>query len=302
MKRNYISIRAAVAAIGALCGAIMLPSISHAAGSVKVNGVQQCSSSTTMSLDPSGDLVISCLAPGNGGGGGTSGPPSCYVNMSTLAAVVGQPVTIAAVCNPSATGYTWASNGGPAISGQSATVSFPAVGTYSYTVAGTNSSGAGGVSPAVAVLVSATAPVGTGSCANAKPVTGTFTGNGIRNLSIDRGSSVAYALPIYPAAGRTLEMLSVQSTSSQSDLTSEFSVSTCPGDFDTMQPECKTWGTVNQSGTALFGTTSGAVVPGTCTVVVGAQYYVNVRNVKYDRTTAACTPQTCYMILQLNSY
>ena len=300
MKRNYISIRAAVTAIGALCGAIMLPSISLAAGSVKVNGVQQCASSTNMSLDPSGDLVISCVAPGNGGG--TSGPPSCYVNMSTQAAVVGQPVTIAAVCNPAATSYTWASNGGPAISSQSATVSFPAVGTYSYTVAGTNSNGAGGVSPAVAVLVSATAPVAPGSCANAKPVTGTFTGNGIRNLSIDRGASVAYALPVYPAPGRTLEMLSIQSTSSQYDLTAEFSVSTCPGDFDTMQPECKTWGTVNQSGTELFGTTSGAVVPGTCTVVVGAQYYINVRNVKYDRVTPACGPQTCYMILQLNSY
>src|SRR5260221_56568 len=34
----------------------------------------------------------------------------------------------------------------------------------------------------------------------------------------------------------------------------------------------------------------------------GTQYYLNVRNVKFDRMTPACTPQTCYMNVQLNSY
>jgi len=121
-------------------------------------------------------------------------------------------------------------------------------------------------------------------------------------IAIDRGAKVSFAMPVYNSPGRTLEILSIQSTASQSDLTSEFSVSTCPGDFDNMQPECKTWGIVNQSGTQLYATTSGSQVNGTCTVVTGQQYYINVRNNKYDRITPACTPQTCYMNVQLNSY
>jgi hypothetical protein len=102
--------------------------------------------------------------------------------------------------------------------------------------------------------------------------------------------------------GRTLEILSIQSTSSQQDLTSEFSISECPGNFDTMPVDCKTWGTVNQSGTQLYATTRDTPVTGTCTLALNKQYYINVRNTRFDRVTPACTPQTCYMILQLNSY
>src|SRR5260221_56570 len=43
-------------------------------------------------------------------------------------------------------------------------------------------------------------------------------------------------------------------------------------------------------------------VAGTCTLTLGTQYYLNVRNVNFDRVTPACTPQTCYMNVQLNSY
>ena len=134
------------------------------------------------------------------------------------------------------------------------------------------------------------------------PIADTFTANGLRNLTISRGGSVAYAMPLYPDAGRTIELLSIQSTSSQSDLTSEFSLSTCPGAFTNIPAECKTWGTVNQSGTQLMATTNATPVAGSCTLIIGTQYYVNVRNVAFDRVTPSCTPSVCYMILQLNSY
>lgn len=279
----------------------MLPSISHAVGGVKVNGVATCVSSTNMSLDPAGDLVIACTAPGTGSGGGPTTAPSCTINVSASPINAGQSTTITAICNPAATSYAWTATG-PAISSSGGTVIFPTAGSYNYTVTGTNSIGSGAASSTATVVVNTASTPTPGACSNPKPVTGSFTANGIRNLSIDRGASVSYQVPAYTQVGRTLEILSIGSTSSQQDLTSEFSVSECPGDFDTMQPECKTWGTVNQSGTQLYATTNATVVNGTCTVILGKPFYINVRNTKYDRVTPACTPQTCYMILQLNSY
>ena len=132
---------------------------------------------------------------------------------------------------------------------------------------------------------------------------GAFAGNATKLIAIDRGGKVAYALPVYTQEGRTLEILSIQSTASQSDLTSEFSVSDCAGDFDHVPAECKTWGTVNQSGTQLYATTNSFQQAGTCTVITGKQYFINVRNTQFDRVTPACTQaNTCYMNLQLNSY
>ncbi len=125
--------------------------------------------------------------------------------------------------------------------------------------------------------------------------------NGVKNLTISRGGVVAYGLPTYNAA-RTLELLSIQSTMSQQDLTAEFSISTCPGDFANGPAECKTWGTVNQSGTQLMAAVSATPVAGTCTLSSGTQYYISVRNVAFDRITPSCTPSVCYMLLQLNSF
>ena len=376
MKSNNLSIRAVLTAIGAMCCAITIPSISHAVGSVKVNGVQTCSAGANLAMDPSGDLVINCTAPGN-----TS--PVCSVSISATAIATGQSSTISAVCNPAATSYAWtgfpsvsnagatvafatagtftytvtgtnsvgtgpasapasvvvtdtvaptstpfcnisvsnsaiaaggtstltalctsspdgwnwsSNSGGPTMSGQSSTLSFPNAGTYTYTVTAHNTLGTGVSSPAVSVVVSGNNPT------NCAAVAGTFSGNSTKLIAIDRGASVSYALPVYTSPGRTLEILSIQSTASQPDLTSEFSVSTCAGDYTNMQAECKTWGIVNQSGTQLYATTAASQVAGTCTLTLGTQYYLNVRNVKFDRVTPACTPQTCYMNVQLNSY
>ena len=300
MKTKYLSIRA-ITAIGAMCGAIMIPSISHAVGSVTVNGTQACLSSTNMSMNPAGDIVITCSAPG--GGGNPTTPPVCTVNVSASPISAGGSSGITAVCNPAASGFIWtvSPGTGPAMSGASANVTFPTAGTFTYTVNPSNGTGAGAPASGTVIVNAGTG----GPPAGCTPiaVSGSFTGNQTKLIQIDRGATVAWALPIYGTAGRTLEILSIQSTASQSDLTSEFSVSTCPGDFTSMPAECKTWGTVNQSGTQLYASTNGYQLAGTCTVITGTQYYINVRNTQFDRVTPACTQaNTCYMNLQLNSY
>ena len=302
MKTRYLSIRAAVTAIGALCGAIMIPSISHAVGSLSVNGATVCASSTTMNLNPAGDIVVSCNAPG--GGGTPTAPPVCTVNISSQSITAGQSTGITALCTQSPTSWSWTvtPSTGPAMSGPSANPTFPTAGTFAYTVTGSNGI-AGAVASAPATVVVSAGGGGNPGC-TAIAVSGSFTGNQTKLIAIDRGATVAYALPVYGTAGRTLEILSIQSTASQSDLTSEFSVSSCAGDFSASLPaECKTWGTVNQSGTQLYASTNGYQLAGTCTVITGTQYYINVRNTQFDRVTPACTQaNTCYMNLQLNSY
>lgn len=300
MKRNNLSIRVAVTAIGALCGAIMIPSISHAVGAVTVNGVATCASSTAMSMNPAGDIAINCTPPGSTPPPVTS-VPICSVSVNPINISVGQTSNISAVCNPAATSYVWTTSAGaPGVSNAGGAPTFATAGTYLYQVTGTNSAGSSLISNSSQVVVGATGapPPPNGSCPAA---TGSFADNGVKLVSIDRSGYVSYALPIYTQSGRTLEILSIQSTASQATLMGEFSLSTCPGDF-TVPDMCKAWGSVNQSGMQLYATTNTAQVAGTCTLINGTQYYLNVRNVKADRVTPSCTPQTCYMNVQLNSY
>jgi hypothetical protein len=298
MKTNYLSIRAAVTAIGALCCAIVLPSISHAAGGLSVNGQNVCGSGTNMNLNPAGDIVVQCIPPNTGP---ATSPPSCTVTVSPASIGAGSSSSITAACTPAATSWLWSvTAGGPAMSGPSASLVFPTPGTYVYTVTPSNAAGSG--APAAGSVIVTGGPPTTGDCTPIS-TSGAFAANGVKLISIDRGAKVSYALPVYGTPGKTLEILSIQSTASQSDLTSEFSVSTCPGDFDRVPAECKTWGTVNQSGTQLYASTNGFPLAGTCTVITGQQYYINVRNTQFDRVTPACTQaNTCYMNLQLNSY
>src|SRR5258708_36370732 len=156
MKSNNLSIRAVLTAIGAMCCAITIPSISHAVGSVKVNGVQTCSAGTTLAMDPSGDLVINCTAPGN-----TS--PVCSVSISATAIATGQSSTISAVCNPAATSYAW--TGFPSVSNAGATVAFATAGTFTYTLTGTKTGGSVPASPPpTLVLTDTVAPTSTPFC------------------------------------------------------------------------------------------------------------------------------------------
>jgi hypothetical protein len=371
MNVNKFSIRA-VAAIGALCGAVAIPAISHAAGAVSVNGTTHCASSATMSLTPAGDIAITC---------GASGPPACSVSPGTSNIGVNQQVTLTATCNPAASTYSWTvTGGGPNIAGAGGTpLTFTQPGTFTYSVTGTNGSGAGAASAAATVTVTAASvaptctviatpstitaggtstltascspiadtytwggngPVvsgagGTVTFANAGSYTytvrgtnsvgqgpvsatifvtvnaagsgcstvtaGAFTGNGIKHIGIERGGNSAFSLPVYTQSNRLLEILSIQSMSSSGDLTAEYAISPCAGDFS-VPAACRTWGTVNSSGMQLYASTGTAQVSGNCTLINGTQYYLNVRMVLQDRVTPACTVQTCYMNVQLNSF
>lgn len=303
MKRNNLSIRVAFTAIGALCGAIMIPSISYAVGAVQVNGNAVCTSNTNMSMDPAGDIVISCTS---GPAVIPTSPPSCSVNVNPINIGVGQSSNISASCNPAATSYAWTMTGtagGPTITGAGGAPTFAGAGTYLFQVTGTNSAGAGLISNSAQVVVTAVIPQPIVPGCTVTATSGTYTGNSTKLISIDRNGYAAYALPTYTQSGRTLEILSIQSTASQGDLTAEFSVSLCPGDFSSTVPDnCKVWGSVNQSGMQLYAQTSGAPLNGTCTLINNVQYYLNARAVKYDRLAPSCTPQTCYMNMQLNSY
>src|SRR5258708_7659510 len=156
MKSNNLSIRAVLTAIGAMCCTITIPSISHAVGSVKVNGVQTCSAGTTLAMDPSGDLVINCTAPGN-----TS--PVCSVSISATAIATAKSSRTSAVCNPAAPSYAWP--GFPSFSNAGAPVAFATAGTFPYTVTGTNSVGTGPASaPASVVVTDTVAPTSTPFC------------------------------------------------------------------------------------------------------------------------------------------
>ena len=295
MKHNYLSIRAALGALGAICCAVAIPSISHAVGSVKVNGVQQCVSSTNMSLDPSGDLVISCNAPGTGIPPPAGSPPFCNVIVSANSINVGGTATISAQCSPAADSWSWsATNGGPTFSGSSGTVTFNSAGSFTYTVTGTSITYGNGPTSTGNMVTVTTPPVGSSACPSPKPVTGPFTGSIIRSVAIDRGNSVTFSLPAF-AVPRTLEMVSSQTTSTQQGLNAQYSVSTCPGDFTGMQAECIASGGVETSGLQLYAAVSNAVITGTCTVVAGQQYYLNVR-------TTNCIAQTCYMNVHLNNF
>ena len=183
------------------------------------------------------------------------------------------------------------------MSGASATLTFPTAGSFSYSLTGSNAAGAGVASTPATLTVTPVAA----TCVP-QPVAGLFPGSIARSVAIARGGSVTWSLPIYTVVGRTLEILSSQTTSTEQGLTSEFTVSTCPGDFTRMQAECDGWGGVETSGTQLIAATAASVLTGTCTVVVGQQYYLNVRNIALDRVTPACAAQTCFMNVHLNTF
>jgi hypothetical protein len=298
MKRNPISMRAAVVALGALCGLIMLPSISHA-GAVSVNGSPVCTAtSTNLTLNPAGDVVITCTAP-------SSGPattvPVCSVAVSAASITTGGTSSVTPVCNPAATSYTWtASAGAPAISGTGGTLSFPTAGTYTYTVQGTNTAGLGPISAAGTVVVTTGTPA-TGCTTTA--VDGVFTGRyGQFNPAIPRGGYVSYELPASTTNGLIVMLASAPSTSSQAYLWTEFAVAKCPGDFGAqgVDAQCVSNGIAESMN--MSPTWGAAETPGrACTMEIGKKYYLNVKNVYTDHSTPSCNVGTCWLVLQMHS-
>lgn len=153
--------------------------------------------------------------------------------------------------------------------------------------------GAGGATGVGLVGVFAAAPVA--------PVAADFSSGATWvTLTIAQGQAVAVALP-QELLGIVTELRSIQSTNTQTDLTDEIAISSCPGNFDVL-PECKTWGTVWGSATYLRAFTTLPAIAGICSMDPSVRYYANVRNVKFDLVTPACNAATCDMKLQFNTY
>ena len=114
---------------------------------------------------------------------------------------------------------------------------------------------------------------------------------------------MSYALPLW--AANTAQhayyiFQSAQNTASQSNLGTQFAISTCPGDFTSMPAACRVWGVADTGGTQLQGN-SGAGAAQYCWMAPGTQYYLNVRNVLSDGVTPSCNAGTCYWLWQMHT-
>lgn len=300
MNSMKLSVRAALAVVGTLFGALALPAISQA-GSVALNGAQVCSDTPTLNMNPAGNLTITCTPVG---GGAPTSPPVCSINPQTITAGPGVMATMSASCSNSPTSYSWTSTAPGFVNSTTGSVTvgpLTAAGSYSFTVTATNAIGSS-TAAAGTLTVNAPPAPGGGSCpASAMAgVVGNFVGLTWVELNLQQGGWVSLALP-ENAQGAITELRSVQSTNTSTTLTDEISVSTCPGDFN-VAPQCKTWGTVFGSATYMRALTSSTSSTDICVMTPGVQYYANVHNVAFDRVTPSCTNPSCNMKLQYNSY
>lgn len=296
MKRNLLSIRAAILALGAL-GALALPTLSTAA-TFSLNNTLTCNSvDGGMSMDPAGNLTINCTVVT---AGATTTAPVCSVSTSPGTITAGGTSTVSASCNPAATSYVWTTSSlAPAISGSSQQLTFATAGTYTYQVAGTNTIGQGALSAAGTVQVNAAIAAAPGSCTTTA-VNGQFVGKVMQVYPvISRGGSASYAMEVYSAPGANITLSTAPGgTNAVGNLWTELALSTCPGDFN-VPAECRVNGIADAMQMSLSATA--AAVPGQCVVVVGQQYYINVRNVYNDNLTPSCSGN-CSLLLQMNWY
>lgn len=315
MKHLQILYRGALGAIAALSALVALPPAY--AQSVTVNGAPTCSSAPSLTMDPSGNLSISCT-PVTAGSTGTF---SCTLsaNPLTVQAGSGLTATVTATCsNGTVSSYAWTNPGSAptnpaalATTTQSFTAGpFTAAGSFSFGMTATSSTNATSTPPQATVTVTAagTTPVGTpaGCAAPAWPntagaaITDTYAQV---NVTLSRGSSASYALPMW--AANTVQhayylFQSAQSTASQSNLGTQFSISTCPGDFTSNPPSCRYQGVADTGGTTVQGN-SGAGAAQYCWMAPTTQYYLNVRNVAPDLATASCNAGTCAFLFQMHT-
>jgi len=135
----------------------------------------------------------------------------------------------------------------------------------------------------------------------------TFTDTyGIATLSIPRGGIASIALPPWaPAAANHAyyTFSSAQVTSTQNDLGTQISISTCPGDFTANPAPCRAWGVANTGSTTIQGN-AGAGPSQYCymaATVVPTQYYLNIHNVLQDGVTPSCNTASCGIIIQMHT-
>jgi hypothetical protein len=121
-----------------------------AQGKVRLNGGTgaECSYSS-ITVAPNGDLTVTCS-------GTTGGLPACSIS-GPASAVINTAFTLTANCTNGPTAYAWTGTG---TSGSTASqnLSIAALGSYTFTVAGTNATGAGPISASHTVTITAAEP------------------------------------------------------------------------------------------------------------------------------------------------
>lgn len=118
------------------------------------------------------------------------------------------------------------------------------------------------------------------------------------NPAIPKGGFVAYSIPIFAAPVRAwYQFTSTQDTRTQSNLGTQFAVSTCPGDFN-VAANCQAKGVADTGSTnvQVFGDPAQT---GSCVLKAGVQYYLSVQNVT-SSGAPACNTSACYMYVSMS--
>ena len=214
--------------------------------------------------------------------------PVCSVSAPATAAV-GSAVTIAASCNPAATSYAWTASAGSTPSGASTAMTFAAAGDYTYTVAGTNSVGAGQPSASKTITVSAqttTTPPTTSSCPT--PPAGTVIVNiggkdtyALKDFDIvfdnpgatfDSAVAVGQSKALQFTNGKSLEGYLSSTAGNYGNGYKDWALSLCPGDFtNSLGDKC----VLSRKASINMGySTNGSLG---CTIPANQPVYLNVR-------------------------
>jgi hypothetical protein len=310
MKRFEFMIRGAITALAAL-GLLATGPVANAQ-SVTVNSTQVCSSAPALSMDPAGNLTITCTPAAPGGGTAPPTIPSCTIPSVAVTIPAGATTTTAtvgAVCSGSPATYAWTSSDVPAFvspTTASVTVGPLPASTYHFTVVATNTAGSSPSAAGTLTINPAPAGGGTAGCATG-PTNAVFSGNFTGDHpTIVSGSFASYVLPTFTAANNSyMNFTAVESNNTISGLPIEYTVSPCVGDFTStsVPPFCTAFGTAN-SGIALnafegnTATTTGVAV---CIMQPNTQYYLNVRAAKPPAPGVnSCPAGSCSLYVQFH--
>jgi len=301
---------AALAALGLLCGAAALPTLSEAS-QFKLNGTTKCSSiDGGLTMDPAGNITITCTED-NPNPGTVSAPvcnPSASPGTFTSSSTASNTITFSANCTGSPTSYQWGNSPlsppiSPVGNGSTGTTLFgpgtPA-GSYTFYITASNAAGTSAqatlnyvvTAPGVIPCVGGNVVNNACQCPSGQSLVGgvctpnsggtqcsgnvdafAYTGQ-FKDFSIVKGGTASFRLPNVTLSNRHAEMIAFQSTATPSDLQSEVAISTACGNFE-VDPICKQSGS-SWSSIDLYAFSTNM---GYCVLTPGTTYYVNVRNV-----------------------
>jgi hypothetical protein len=325
---------AALAALGLLCGAAALPTVTEAA-KFNLNNTTKCSTiDGGLTMDPAGNITITCTEDGGNNGGGGGNPPTPTPPVCTLSANPGTfvssttastTITFTANCTGSPTSYQWGNSPlSPPITPGSGNTGFTVFGpysppgTYAFSVSATNQVGTGAVANLTYTI---TAP-GTVACVGGNVVSGTCqcpsgqsNVSGVCTANSGGGTQCSGNVDSFSYTGQfkdfsilkggtaSFRMPSVTLSGRHAEMIAFQSTST-PSDLQSEVAISTTCGDFNvpdickQSGSSWSSIDLYAFSSnmGYCTLVPGTTYYVNVRNVVNN--TDSCKAASCAQRLQ----